>query len=135
MRDALKWATTSFSRWAAIKGSREATMSLTTARPSSDFPEAVMEPKSVRTAFVDLIPPAFVWVWRYRRPADVTYRWPRTSHLCSRVVQGVPQGSLDRAAGSSPSWWRSHRPGQPQRNLLRPIRPSRPPPWYCMIFQ
>lgn len=33
-------------------------MSLTTARPSSDFPEVVMDPKSVRIAFAALIPPA-----------------------------------------------------------------------------
>jgi hypothetical protein len=37
-------------------------MSLTTARPSSDLPKVVIDPKSVRTAFVDLIPPVRVSV-------------------------------------------------------------------------
>lgn len=58
VRDALKRVTASFNCLAAIRGSREATISLTTARPSSDFPEAVIDPNNVRTAFVDLIPPA-----------------------------------------------------------------------------
>ena len=45
-------------------------MSLTTASPSSDLPEVVMDPMRVRAAFVDLIPPVCIHANRYSGTGD-----------------------------------------------------------------
>lgn len=68
--DALKWEMASLSLRAAVRGSREATMSLTTANPSSDLPEVVTDPMRVRMAFVDLIPPVYTHANRYSGTVD-----------------------------------------------------------------